>query len=127
MIESDGTIEGVDTLRSVEEGATWLGFDVFRHSFDEVLDHPKLLHRQSGPAALAKNCQECPLVAVCGGGYLPHRFSSARGYRNPSVYCADLEYLIRHVQVPLKEHDWSTIESTPSRSISARTEPPPAR
>ncbi|MFB7460961.1 FxsB family cyclophane-forming radical SAM/SPASM peptide maturase [Streptomyces sp. NPDC056188] len=128
VVESDGTIEGVDTLRSVEDGASWLGFDVFRHSFDEVLDHPKLLHRQSGLAALAKKCQECPLVAVCGGGYLPHRFSSTRGYRNPSVYCADLEYLIRHVQASLREHGWSTLASTPSRSISvAQTEPPSTR
>ncbi|WP_335940282.1 FxsB family cyclophane-forming radical SAM/SPASM peptide maturase [Streptomyces sp. PTD5-9] len=106
VIESDGTIEGVDTLRSVEEGASWLGLDVFRQSFDEVLHHPKLLHRQYGKVALAEQCQSCPLVEVCGGGYLPHRFSTARGYLNPSVYCADLEYLIRHVQGSLRRHGW---------------------
>lgn len=127
VVESDGSVEGVDTLRSVEEGASWLGFDIFQHSFDEALDHPKLLHRQHGAAALAEKCQECPLVDVCGGGYLPHRFSSARGYRNPSVYCADLEYLIRHVQASLTEHGWSTFASPASRSTSARLEPPPVR
>ncbi|MFB8352567.1 FxsB family cyclophane-forming radical SAM/SPASM peptide maturase [Streptomyces niveus] len=106
VIESDGSIEGVDTLRSVEEGASWLGFDVIQQSFDEVLHNPKLLHRQYGKAALAEQCQSCPLVEVCGGGYLPHRFSTARGYRNPSVYCTDLEYLIRHVQGSLRGHGW---------------------
>ncbi|WP_327262945.1 FxsB family radical SAM/SPASM domain protein [Streptomyces sp. NBC_01232] len=113
VIESDGTIEGVDTLRSVEEGASWLGRDVFSQSFNEVLHHPKLLHRQNGKAALADKCQSCPLVEVCGGGYLPHRFSTDRGYRNPSVYCADLEYLIRHVQGSLRQHGWAPQALTP--------------
>ncbi|MFE9571078.1 FxsB family cyclophane-forming radical SAM/SPASM peptide maturase [Streptomyces sp. NPDC006692] len=106
VIESDGSIEGVDTLRSVEEGASWLGLDVYNESLDEAIHHPKLLHRQHGKSALAEECQSCPLVEVCGGGYLPHRFSAAGGYRNPSVYCADLEYLIRHIQDSLRQHDW---------------------
>ncbi|MFE1246886.1 FxsB family cyclophane-forming radical SAM/SPASM peptide maturase [Streptomyces sp. NPDC058735] len=107
VIESDGSIEAVDTLRSVEEGASWLGLDVLRHSFDEALSHPKLLHRQHGKEALAEQCRACPLVDVCGGGYLPHRFSEAQGYRNPSVYCADLEHIIRHVQNSLRQHGWN--------------------
>lgn len=106
VIESDGTIEGVDTLRSVEEGASWLGLNVFAQSFDDVLHHPKLLHRQYGRDALDERCQGCPLVEVCGGGYLPHRFSKVRGYRNPSVYCSDLEYLILHAQGSLQQLGW---------------------
>ncbi|CAM5633595.1 FxsB family cyclophane-forming radical SAM/SPASM peptide maturase [Streptomyces narbonensis] len=113
VVESDGTIEGVDTLRSVEEGASWLGLDVFRQSFDKALHHPKLLYRRYGMAALAEQCQSCPLVKVCGGGYLPHRFSTDRGYQNPSVYCADLEYLIRHVQDSLRQYDWALHTATP--------------
>jgi sulfatase maturation enzyme AslB (radical SAM superfamily) len=98
VIESDGTIESVDTLRSAEEGGSWLGLDVFRHSFDDALRHSKMRLRDGGKASLAPICQRCPLVEVCGGGYLPHRFSSANGYENPSVFCGDLELLIRHVQ-----------------------------
>ncbi|MFE2234166.1 FxsB family cyclophane-forming radical SAM/SPASM peptide maturase [Streptomyces sp. NPDC059442] len=112
VIESDGTMEAVDTLRSVEEGASRLELDVFQHSFDEASRHPKLLHRADGRAALAEKCQSCPLVEVCGGGYLPHRFSAAHGYRNPSVYCADLEYLIRHVQDSLRASGWDAYAPT---------------
>ncbi|WP_269859395.1 FxsB family cyclophane-forming radical SAM/SPASM peptide maturase [Streptomyces sp. RPT161] len=106
VIESDGTIEGVDTLRSVEEGASQLGLNIANHNFDQALRHPKLQHRQYGITALAEKCQNCALVDVCGGGYLPHRFSATDGYRNPSVYCTDLEHLIRHVQNSLRQHGW---------------------
>jgi radical SAM/SPASM domain FxsB family protein len=107
VIESDGSIEGIDTLRSVQEGASRLGLDVFSESFDAAVHHTKLQHRQHGRDALAEQCQRCPLLAVCGGGYLPHRFSAAHGYRNASVYCADLEHLILHVQDSLRRHGWS--------------------
>jgi radical SAM/SPASM domain FxsB family protein len=112
VIESDGTIEGLDTLKVVEEGASWLGLDVARHSFDEVLDHPKLHYRHHGTNILAEKCQSCELVEICGGGYLPHRFSTAHGYRNPSVYCEDLAHLINHIQTSLQDHGWS-LQPTP--------------
>jgi sulfatase maturation enzyme AslB (radical SAM superfamily) len=52
-------------------------------------------------------CQTCPVVKVCGGGYIPHRYSAARKFDNPSVYCRDLEKLIRHIHATLHQ----TIES----------------
>ncbi|MEU3981766.1 FxsB family cyclophane-forming radical SAM/SPASM peptide maturase [Streptomyces sp. NPDC026672] len=114
VIESDGSVEGVDTLRVVGEGASWLGLDVFHATFDEVARHPALLHRRQGRDALAERCRDCSLVEVCGGGHLPHRFSSARGYRNPSVYCADLEHLVGHVQTSLRRHGWDVGTAAPS-------------
>jgi uncharacterized protein len=104
VVESNGAIESVDTLRAVESGASQLGLDVFRHTFDDAARHPKLALRQGGRALLADQCQRCSLVEVCGGGYLPHRFSVNGGYRHPSVYCRDLEYLIAYVQASLRAH-----------------------
>ncbi|WP_432983650.1 FxsB family cyclophane-forming radical SAM/SPASM peptide maturase [Dactylosporangium sp. CA-233914] len=101
VVESDGSIENVDTLKAAAPGAAELGLNVFDHTFDDVVRHPAIRQRQAGAAALAEECQRCPLVSVCGGGYLPHRLSAERGYRNPSVYCQDLAYLIRHVQATL--------------------------
>ncbi|GAA0731500.1 FxsB family radical SAM/SPASM domain protein [Dactylosporangium roseum] len=101
VVESDGSIENVDTLKAAAPGAAGLGLNVFDHTFNEVARHPAIRQRQTGAAALAEECQRCPLVSVCGGGYLPHRLSAERGYRNPSVYCQDLAYLIRHVQATL--------------------------
>ncbi|MET7570283.1 FxsB family cyclophane-forming radical SAM/SPASM peptide maturase [Streptomyces sp. NPDC005492] len=97
VVDTDGTIEQVDSLKTAYAGAPATGCDVFRHTFDDVLDHPGVVARQLGTAALAPTCLACPLAEVCGGGNYAHRYRPVEGFRNPSVYCADLELLIRHI------------------------------
>jgi uncharacterized protein len=98
VVESDGSIEDVDTLKSVGDGASRLCVNVFEHAFDDVLRHPAIVRRRDADVTLSSTCRSCSLLDTCGGGHLPHRFSTARGYRNPSVYCRDLEHLIRHIR-----------------------------
>ncbi|MFG1891532.1 FxsB family cyclophane-forming radical SAM/SPASM peptide maturase [Micromonospora sp. NPDC049051] len=97
-IETDGTIEGTDTLKTTDDASMRTGLDVFRHSFDEALRHPSLAGRPTGPAALAAECRACPVLSACGGGLYAHRFRAGAGFAHPSVYCPDLYRLIRHVQ-----------------------------
>lgn len=106
VIESNGAFESSDTLRAAGEGESKLDLDVFRHSLDDVLHHPRIRFRDGGLESLSDQCQRCALVEVCGGGHLPHRFRSSNGYRNPSVYCADLTYLIGYIQRRLDASDW---------------------
>lgn len=96
-VAADGSIEGVDTLKSVFAGAHQLGLNIFRHSFTEALRHQMVRARQIGIAALGEKCTACALVQTCGGGYFPHRWSEATGFRNPSVYCSDYMKLISHI------------------------------
>ena len=97
VVESDGGIEQVDSLKSAYEGAAGTGLDVFRNSFDEALHHPGVAARQHGRAALSAQCRRCALVDVCGGGHYAHRYRHGSGFANPTVYCADQQRLIRHV------------------------------
>lgn len=103
VIETDGSIEQVDSLKSAYDGAADTGLDVFRHDFDQALAHPGVAARQAGLAGLAGRCRACPLVAVCGGGHYAHRYRAGGGFANPSVYCADLQRFIRHVAARLAE------------------------
>ncbi|MFF4490942.1 FxsB family cyclophane-forming radical SAM/SPASM peptide maturase [Streptomyces sp. NPDC001544] len=103
VVETDGSIEQVDSLKSCYEGAAETGLDVFRHAFDEVLRHPGVAARQAGEDALAAGCRACPLLRVCGGGHYAHRYRAGHGFANPSVYCADLQRFIRHVARRLTE------------------------
>jgi len=101
VVETDGSIEQVDSLKSAYAGAAWTGLDVHRHSFDAALRHPGVMARQAGAAALAARCRACPLLTVCGGGHYAHRYRAGRGFAHPSVYCVDLQRFIRHVSLRL--------------------------
>ncbi|MFK0010537.1 FxsB family cyclophane-forming radical SAM/SPASM peptide maturase [Streptomyces sp. NPDC091027] len=102
VIETDGSIEQADSLKSAYEGAAATGMALDTHSFDQLLDHPGFAARQLGRDALAPACRGCELVQVCGGGHYPHRYRAGEGFRQPSVYCADLQVLIRHVATALR-------------------------
>jgi uncharacterized protein len=97
VIDTDGAIEQVDSLKSAYHGAPATGLDVHRHSFDDALDLPGFVARQLGFAALSSECRTCPVMRVCGGGNYAHRYLAGSGFDQPSIYCADLERVIRHI------------------------------
>jgi uncharacterized protein len=109
VVETDGAIEQVDSLKSSYPGACATGLTVFADPLDSAFDHPGVVARQIGVEALCDTCRACPLHHVCGAGHYAHRFRSGDGFRNPSVYCADMLKLIRHVDqrvvADLRRHD----------------------
>jgi len=94
VIDTDGTIKQVDALYAAYDGAAETGLSVFPDPLDAALDHPTTVARQIGRLALSDQCLACPVQAVCGGGFYPHRYQAGAGFRNPSVYCPDLLALI---------------------------------
>jgi uncharacterized protein len=96
-VNTDGSLEQVDSLRSAYPGAAETSLNVQTNAFDDALHHPAVLDRQRGMAALAESCLRCEIHRVCGGGHYAHRYRRGSGFRNPSVYCPDLTMLIRHM------------------------------
>jgi uncharacterized protein len=97
VIETDGSIEQVDSLKAAYEGATATGLHVTNNPFDTALTLPGMVARQMGVSALAAECRSCPIHQICGGGQYAHRYRADSGFANPSVYCPDLMYLINHI------------------------------
>jgi uncharacterized protein len=97
-VDTDGSLEQVDTLKSSFHGAAATGLNVFDHPLDSALAHPAVVARQIGLAALSDTCLPCSVRDVCGGGAYPHRYRAGSGFRNPSVYCRDLQRLIEHAR-----------------------------
>ncbi|MFG1809957.1 FxsB family cyclophane-forming radical SAM/SPASM peptide maturase [Streptomyces sp. NPDC049040] len=97
-VDTDGSLELVDTLRSTFEGAPSTGLDVFHDSFDAARDHPGVVARQIGVRGLSETCKSCALMDICGGGQYAHRYRQGTGFLNPSVFCADLTKLIVHIR-----------------------------
>jgi uncharacterized protein len=102
VIETDGSIEQADSLKSAYDGAPETGLHVSRHPFDAALRLPSVVSRQVGEQALCATCRSCRISQVCGGGLYAHRYSKENGFGNPSVYCPDLLRIIHHIQRALK-------------------------
>lgn len=98
VVETDGAIEQVDSLKSAYEGAAATGRSVLTDPFDAALDHPGIAARQIGEPALSDTCLACPSHTICGAGHYAHRYRPGEGFRNPTAYCADMLKLIAHVQ-----------------------------
>lgn len=98
VIETDGAIEQADSLKVAYDGAPATGLDIFRHPLSAAAAHPAIRARHQGIDGLAAVCQRCPVVSSCGGGLYAHRYRAGTGFKNESVYCADLKRIITHVR-----------------------------
>jgi uncharacterized protein len=113
VVETNGDIEAVDTLKMVGREATHTGMNVTSHTFSEALAHPAIYARMAAFDALCDTCRDCEHLTHCGGGYIPHRYSPENGFLNPSVYCDDLKHLFSHMHEVLFD---SLPSASPSRS-----------
>jgi uncharacterized protein len=102
VIDTDGSIEQVDHLKSAFEGAPDTGLHIMHDPLDAALTHPTAVARQRGLHALSATCLSCPVHRVCGAGLYSHRYRPDTGFLNPSVYCADLRRLIEHIRDRVK-------------------------
>lgn len=99
IIETNGEIEAVDSLKACGHGFTKTGLNIVKNDLDDI-EATSLgqLYFNEFTTKLSSQCQQCPLNEICGGGRLVHRYSKNKGFNNPSVYCKDLIVLIAHVQ-----------------------------
>ncbi len=98
VVETDGAIEQVDSLKSAYPGACHTGRTVYTDPLDAAFDHPGIVARQIGAEALSPTCRACSVSTVCGAGHYVHRYRAVDGFHNPTVYCADMFKLILHVR-----------------------------
>jgi uncharacterized protein len=103
-VMTDGSVEAHDVLRIAGDGFTRTAFNIFDHALDEVRNEPRWQAAREASINLAAKCRQCKFMHVCGGGYLPHRFSKRNGYDNPSVYCDDLYAMFENMQTVLERH-----------------------
>jgi uncharacterized protein len=101
VIETDGSIEQSDALKSSYHGAASTGLHIVRDSFDRALRHPAIVARQLGLDALSDECLACEVRRICGAGLYAHRYRKGSGFRNRSVYCQDLYALIEYIHARL--------------------------
>jgi uncharacterized protein len=121
FIEPDGELEGLDNLRACQNGIAKINLNVRNADFRDILQ-TQTIHGTAifEGLPLSEACRACPECENCGGGYLPHRYSSVNGFDNPSVWCADLLKLLRHLRLRMGV----TIEETHMRRMALRNGSP---
>ncbi|HUD35536.1 MAG TPA: FxsB family cyclophane-forming radical SAM/SPASM peptide maturase [Streptosporangiaceae bacterium] len=97
VIDTDGSWEQPDSLKTAFDGAPATGMAVFSHPVDAVITQPGFVSRLGGLTALCGTCQDCEFVRTCGGGLYAHRYRPGNGFDNPTVYCADMKQLIGQI------------------------------
>lgn len=99
IIETNGDIEPQDSLKICGDGFTKTSLNVQTHELRDSLAHPLIKLCIESHQELCIKCQKCDVVKICGGGLLAHRFNQENHFNNPSIYCKDLEKLIRHISM----------------------------
>ena len=109
IIETDGEIRKNDTLRASFEGADRFSarWNVTDTSLATVLSSQEYLSYTNMQLPVSGQCMDCNLLDVCGGGMPLYRWSTDRGYDNPSVYCRDHALFIHHAVSRLREQGLS--------------------
>ena len=94
---SDGSLEPLDVLRIAGNGSTHTGLNLLDHTFQDLTQNPVWMEAYNASFELCSTCNSCVYKYACGGGFLPHRWSSENRFENPSVYCHDLQEIFQHV------------------------------
>jgi uncharacterized protein len=96
VIDTDGSVNKNDTLKSAFRAADQFSneWSVQTHDLRVIVNSTEFAayHHSQRPAAPV--CLACPNLKVCGGGMPAHRWSRENGFANPSVFCADQQYLV---------------------------------
>lgn len=98
VVETDGSLEPLDVLRLAGDGFTRQDLFVGKASLADFFESPLMKRLAEEGSKTPSACQNCRYKDICGGGYLPHRYSKTNGFNNPTIYCADLKVLIEHVR-----------------------------
>jgi uncharacterized protein len=113
VVESDGSIGVSDAARI---GGGDFALDTL-NIFDHELDRHIPAYRVEQVQKVCQQCQSCPHLASCGGGYLPHRFDGT-GFDNPSLYCQALYALSDRMMALLKDQLPPQVWTRPPRQSS---------
>jgi uncharacterized protein len=113
---TDGSLEPLDVLRIAGDGSTRTDSSVQKNSLQDVQNDPRWRDAFEASTRVCDVCQKCEYLDACGGGHLAQRWSPARKYDNPSVYCESWKRILDHI--------WKRVSPTLILNYEALPQPP---
>jgi len=106
VIDTDGSINKNDTLKSTRNGADLFAShcSVLTHRLTDVVQSDEFAAYHAAQRPTAPICLSCPELQVCGGGMPTHRWRDDNGLNNPTVFCADQRLLIARMREWIDHH-----------------------
>ncbi|MGL5126409.1 MAG: radical SAM protein [Fusobacteriaceae bacterium] len=103
-IETDGSYHTSDILKITHENASFLNLFVDSCDIEKALNHEnvKIYNSLLSFENLPIDCKNCIFSTLCGGGSLPHRYSSENQFNNKTIYCHEMFELISHIKKVLE-------------------------
>jgi uncharacterized protein len=92
-VSSDGDISAADQVRICGDDFCYDALNVRDADLRSILTSRGYAQQAQAYDAIPDECGECCWRNLCRGGELVHRFSAARGFNNPSIYCEVLQDL----------------------------------
>ncbi len=111
VLESDGSIEVVDSLRACFEGITRNEINIHNNTLEDLFENDTFQLYYRAHDKVAEQCLNCPVYDICGGGFLGHRYSEENGFDNPTMYCQDMVRLIAYIQNDI-------LDSLPDKAVA---------
>ena len=93
-IEPDGSVHGLDVLKSIDSNQSNTGLNIQQHSMKEILssDHFVLHKKLSSENSISQECISCSVKMLCHSGSVPHRWNGT-DFTSKSVHCPTLHAL----------------------------------
>jgi uncharacterized protein len=117
VVESDGSIGVSDVARICGGHYSRDLINIFDHPLDAHIAQYRIMEIQQ----VCRTCRECPFLASCGGGYLPHRYDGG-GFNNPSIYCDALYALSARMAQALRDdlpaHLWKPADKPKATEVA---------
>lgn len=98
MIESDGELQPLDSLRICGDAFTSTGINVRDSSVATLYMHPLYQECIEADERVPEECLSCQVRDICGGGLMTHRWGRGNRFLNPSVHSSSIRAVLEHIR-----------------------------
>ncbi len=120
VVNTDGSVEYHDFLRSAGNGLTRSDYNIFEHDFNRLADDDTFRYLHNLGKHLPADCSDCSHRRVCGGGFLPGRMNKlSKLPTHRSVMCPDQYRFFQTIQEAMKSSSAPVYGFSSQDSLSA--------